>query len=299
MNLNQINYVIKLAETKSFTKAARELYITQPTLSQQIKSLEDEFGVPLFNRSRGDVTLTKAGQDFLYYANRITNNINKLSASLDNYCSLETGSIHIGLLLTFGYTKIPSYISDFQKIHPKVDIKISVNITSILVEQLLNNELDIVFITGHSSTLPQTLEVDLVSQSEMMCVMNKDHHLSSLNYVVPEDLESERILMVDRHSFVYNELHQALHRDNLKPIIIGENSNADVALQIAQHNLALSFMSEEIINKSSHTNIIAKKMLPKLYRNIYVAVQSNLRKSPALQAFQSFIIEKTSINFIE
>lgn len=299
MNLNQIYYVIKLAETKNFTKAARELYITQPTLSQQIKSLEDEFGVPLFNRSRGSVELTKAGQDFLYYANRITNNINKMSASLDNYCCLETGSIHIGLLLTFGYTNIPTYISEFQKIHPQVDIKISVDITSVLIEQVLNNELDLVFITGHSSTLPQSLEIDLVSQSEMMCVMNKNHHLATLNYIVPEDLEKERILMVDRQSLVYPELHQALHRNHLRPIIIGESSNADVALQIAEHNLAISFMSTEIINKSVHDNIVAKQMSPKLYRNIYLATHTNPRKSPVLKAFQDFIIEKTNINFNE
>ncbi len=107
MNLDQIRYVLTLARTRNFTKAAEELYITQPTLSQQLQSIEKELGTMLFYRNRRHVSLTESGQIFIPHAQQILNEwetcrdaiqtqpLPWLSSCRELICSLRKTSSHL------------------------------------------------------------------------------------------------------------------------------------------------------------------------------------------------------------
>lgn len=104
MTFNQIHYVLVLARTKNFTQAADELFITQPTLSQQIKAIECELGTTLFFRDRRHVSLTESGRVFLENALFLQERWNRCRDHLPLHRSEERGSLKVGFLWTFGYS---------------------------------------------------------------------------------------------------------------------------------------------------------------------------------------------------
>ena len=97
MELRQLQYFVKAAEMLHFTEAANELYVTQSTLSQQIKQLEQELGVLLFDRIGKQVQLTEAGHVFLIHARRILSEVNKGKQALADMSNVIGGELHIGV----------------------------------------------------------------------------------------------------------------------------------------------------------------------------------------------------------
>lgn len=292
MNINQLKYALKLSETKNFTKAAEELYISQPTLSQQIKLLEKEFGVTLFIRDKKkEVSLTDAGDDFVYYAERVLSDIDKLKIALGNYCSTNSGKIRVGLLWTFGYANIDKCINEFNKRYPMVKIKVYINGSSVLLNDLQNNELDCAFVTGDFIKGDHDLiNFDLVSQSDMMVIMNKNHHLSERTYITAHDLDREKIMMVSKQSNMYPMLKKYLSIPDINPIIVGESSQADVCLQIAESGMAMAFTSAQVIECEKRPDIKAVPFKPTIKRNIYLATMADAYKNNIITAFREFVL---------
>ncbi|MDI6619776.1 MAG: LysR family transcriptional regulator [Clostridiales bacterium] len=292
MNINQLKYVIKLADTKNFTKAAEELYISQPTLSQQVKLLEKEFGVMLFIRNRKkEVTLTEAGNDFVYYAERILSDIDKLQVALGNYCSPNSGKIRVGLLWTFGYANIDKCMNEFNKRYPLVKIKVYINGSSVLLDELQDNELDCAFVTGNYTKGDHDLiNFDLVSQSDILAIMSKKHHLSERTYITAQDLDREMIMMVSKKSNIYPVLKKSLSVPDTNPIIIGESSQADVCLQIAESGLAIAFTSAQVMEYANGRDIKGVPFKPTIKRNIYLATMADSYKNNIISMFREFVI---------
>lgn len=104
MNFQQLKYALTLAQEKSFTKASEKLYITQPTLSFQIKALEDELNTPLFIRNRKGIQLTYEGELFIEFANETLQKFDKCQTKMEQLDQFG-GNLTIGLYWMFGYTK--------------------------------------------------------------------------------------------------------------------------------------------------------------------------------------------------
>jgi|GEM_PF-1348218 len=289
MNLNQLNYAVKLSEFKNFTSAANELFITQPTLSQQIKSLEEELSVALFIRKRKGIELTPAGKDFIFYARKILIEIDRLNIAIGNYCTLEKGSIKIGLLWTFGYLEIGEYINQFRIIYPLIDIKLFVDGSTKLMEKLHNHELDVVFVTGSQRELDDhRLSLLKVAESEIAVIMNKNHHLAKHKSITCHDLMNENIMMVSRYSNVYPDLKKVFDDENIEMNIIGESSQTDICMQVADSGIGLSFVSFQTA-RSFHNNTTAVIFEPTIKRIVYLATLKESEGSSVISTFTDYI----------
>ena len=144
MHLQQLKYVVKVSEMGSFSHASKLLYISQPTLSQQIASLEEELGVKLFLRHSRSVGLTEAGREYVQYARKILNDLEALENSMKNYSSLQKGTLTVGLLWIFGYLGLSELVSGFLDVFPNIDLKVKVNGSSKLLEMLYQREVDVI-----------------------------------------------------------------------------------------------------------------------------------------------------------
>lgn len=142
MELSTMRSVVKLAETANYSRAAEQLFITQPALSQQIHSLEEELGLKLFERTTRRVSLTRPGEEFVRRARQILREVERLSQSMD-ICRREMlGSLSIGLLGTLSHLNIPQYINSFQTVYPNIQIRFQIGWSATLIEQVLHQELD-------------------------------------------------------------------------------------------------------------------------------------------------------------
>lgn len=176
MNLSQLYYFRKLAELQHYTKAAKELYITQPSLSDSISSLEEELGISLFQKEGRNVKLTKYGQEFYGYVNEALNQLDKGIAVARGKSGAMGGVIDIGCIPTILGDYMPQAIQDYKELrNPKAVFNIYQDHTLHLLDGLKKGKFDIVFC---SKTDDVELEFVPILAQRMILVVRKDHPLA-------------------------------------------------------------------------------------------------------------------------
>ncbi|WP_298703656.1 LysR family transcriptional regulator [uncultured Veillonella sp.] len=297
MNLKQIEAVLEINKTKNFTTAAENLFISQPTLSTHIKQLEEELEIELFKRhKKRKVELTSAGEKFIIYAERIQSNLDKLSWAMKKIDTNTSGELRIGLLWTFGYTRIRETIREFRNKYPNIKLLFKIDASEVLIQDLLRYQLDSIFITEANKNslfgLNEEFNHYLISQSNLTLVMNKNHPLATKKYIEFEDLEGESILNVSKRSSMYPEITPQLKKEHAA--IIGESSQADIIFQIAEEAIGMGFLAEETCKYFNNPNVVSIPLFPPIKRNIYYVCNPESENSKWSKLFKDFLLSKNS-----
>ena len=178
MNLSQLNYFKKLAEVLHYTRAAQELFITQPTLSGAISSLEKELGAPLFERNGRSVLLTPYGEVFYEHVCLALRAIDDGVAAVSARSSASFGTVNLGTTFTTQDHYLPSLIRDFEEAFDKrVIVKVFQGFTNYLTEQLHRGTLDVAF-CGKRDNEPDIAYFP-VKHCELALYVRDDHPLAS------------------------------------------------------------------------------------------------------------------------
>lgn len=148
MTSQQIQYVLTLAEERSFSKAAQRLYVTQPSLSQFIKNLEIELHTQLFDRSTSPISLTPAGEAFIKAALKIKDIEDELNQQLADLTNLKTGDLSIGTSPFRASCLLPKSIAKFHELYPGISINILEDVTHKLEEAAMEGKIDLFMGTG-------------------------------------------------------------------------------------------------------------------------------------------------------
>lgn len=142
MNLRDLKYMLAVAEHQHFGKAAETCFVSQPTLSGQIKKLEEELGVVVFERSNRSVHITPIGEQLLVYARRALEQVDAMQLLADTTRDPMSGSLRLGVIPTLGPYLTPLILRPLRSRFPKLRLVLREEITEMLVEHLLNHELD-------------------------------------------------------------------------------------------------------------------------------------------------------------
>ena len=145
MEVRQLNTLIRAAQFQSFSKAAESLGYSQSAVTVQIKALEEELGVRLFDRMNKRVLLTVDGQRFLEYANSILDTIQSARQALNENAELG-GSLHIGTLESLCFFRLPGLIRQFRLEHPRVGLRVTTGSPEELIEKMEQGEVDLICI---------------------------------------------------------------------------------------------------------------------------------------------------------
>lgn len=195
MNLSQLNYFKKLAEVLHYTRAAQELFITQPTLSGAISSLEKELGAPLFERNGRSVLLTPYGEVFYEHVCLALRAIDDGVAAVSARSSASFGTVNLGTTFTIQDHYLPSLIRDFEEAFDKrVIVKVSQGFTNYLTEQLHRGTLDVAF-CGKRDNEPDIAYFP-VKHCELALYVRDDHPLASRETITFGELND-----VDLHTY--------------------------------------------------------------------------------------------------
>lgn len=149
MNFRKLNIFYETASSLNMTEVARKLYISQPSVSQAIKELENELGITLFDRIGKKIYLTHEGNIYLKYVKRILNLYDEATVILENTQNNIQGKIIVGASTTIGAYVLPNIIKSFLTRNKGVDISIVIENTSIIEKLLLDNKVDIAFVEGN------------------------------------------------------------------------------------------------------------------------------------------------------
>lgn len=193
MELRQLKYFVAVARTLSFSEAARQLYVTQGTLSQQIMLLEDELGSLLFERTSHKVALTEPGMVLFPLAKNIIQQVEQCKLQVGDLRKALGGELNIGMTYSFS-NLITDTVRDFLKTYPGVKLRIYYKTASELYQMMVKGELDVIL-----AFKPVVQYKDLVSETlfnfDLCAVMRKDHPLSDRKVLTLEELKNFNIAL--------------------------------------------------------------------------------------------------------
>ncbi len=195
MNLRALQYLVKLAELRHFSKAADACFVSQPTLSTQIMKLEEELGVALVERIPRKVQLTPVGEEIAQRARHVLRDIEQIKMTARRSRDPETGLLRLGLFPTLAPYLLPHIVPALRKRFPELKLQLAEEKTEHLLEQLDNGGLDAAMLA-----LPihaDGLEVEVLFEEPFMLAVPATHPLADQRDIRLADLEGEELLLLE------------------------------------------------------------------------------------------------------
>ena len=216
MNLRDLEYLVAVADLKHFRKAAERCFVSQPTLSAQLKKLEEYLGVQLIERSQRQVSLTYAGTAVVEHARQVLFEVKAIKEKSQQLSDPLEGPMHIGLIPTVAPYLLPLIVAPLKKAFPQMSLYLHEGQTHHLVQQLADGEIDaaILALPIHHDAFSN---LSLYRESFSLAVY-KQHPLAKLKQVKPEDLSGHEISLLAEGHCLRDQALDVCHRGGASDI---------------------------------------------------------------------------------
>lgn len=286
MNLYQLRYFTKLARLQHYTKAAEELNITQPNLTHAIHSLEEELGVPLFEKMGRGVILTKYGREFLDYARR---SLSVLDDGIAKMRQIAEGKelIRLGFLRTLGTHYIPDLLTAFGQTESGREVSFSClnGITPELIKILKDRQCDLIF-TSREEGHPD-LEFIPVLARPLYLIVPKDHPLAGQDEVTLSETLSYPYILFRPGTGMRSFTDQLFAQHDFAPHCLMEIEEDEVIAGFVAKNFGISLMHDmDILDSLPVKRLNLKGIREK--KTYYMGILKECAYSPAIQNFIRF-----------
>jgi LysR family hydrogen peroxide-inducible transcriptional activator len=286
MELHQLRYFCAVAEAGSFSRAAEQSHVSQPSLSQQIMKLEDELGTRLFDRLGRSVRLTETGQTFLPRARAVLRELEAARGDVAEQKDSVGGSVTIGVIPTVAPYFLPQRLTRFSRKFPQVRLTVVEEITPVLLDQLRASKVDLAIlalpIRGHEfETFPLLAE-------RLFAALPPDHKLAKRRSLSLKDLRAQPFLLLrDGHCFRDTAV-AACDRARLHPQIVFESGQFSSLLSMVGAGMGVSIVPEMAIDKKSRCRFVPIDD-PAAARTIGIVILRGRSPSRAHHAFLSHL----------
>ena len=286
----QLRFFNAVARHLSFAKAAETLHVSAPAVTMQIKELETDIGMPLFERQGRKISLTTTGEYMLVYSRKMLALLKDAQDAAARLQRIETGTLTIGLVGTTTYF-IPALLNQFLKEHEGIEVKMLVGNRSELVQWLQNSEVDIAVMGKAPEELPTRAEP--FAANPLVFVASPEHPLAGESGLRAEDLREQSFIVREPGSGTRSAMESFFAQARLQPRYSMELQTNDAIKQAVMANLGLGFLSLHTIG----LELQARKLcvLPvsgaPLVRAWNVVHPLSKLLSPAAEAFRYFVLE--------
>jgi LysR family transcriptional regulator, cyn operon transcriptional activator len=259
MELRQLKYFIRSAELQNFTEAAHGLYISQSTLSQQIKQLEDELGIPLFDRIGKRVRLTEAGAKFLPYARQTILDAESGRQVIHDLIGLKTGELRIGV--TYGLSSLLTpVLVQFSAKYPDVKIIVEFGTSQELLDKLRSTKVDFLL----SFLFIQNNELFVSKQlydSPLTLVAHASNPAANKKFIQMKDLQDIPLVLPAKGFHTRQFLNEALSNNNIVPNIKMELNDINTLLHLVETGHWCTIMTVAAVKARKYLKTIPIKGL--------------------------------------
>ena len=290
VTFRQLRVFNAVARHLSFAKAAEILFVSAPAITMQIKELEAEVGMPLFERQGRKVSLTTSGEYLLVYARKILALLKDAEDAAARLQRIETGKLTIGMVDTTTYF-IPALLSKFLKEHEGIELALNVGNRSELIQALQNSEVDIAIMGSPPSEI--SVRAEPFAANPLVFVASPEHPLAGESGLQAEDLRQQSFIVREPGSGTRNAMEAFFAQARFQPRFSMQLKSNDAIKQAVKANLGLSFLSLHTIGlelQTKHLCILDVRGTPTVRAWHVVHALSKLL-SPAAEAFRYFVLE--------
>ena len=291
VTLRQMKVFATVARHLSFTRAARELHLTQPAVSQQVKLLEQGVGMPLFEKLGRKVRLAPAGEELLRYATQAIELLREAGESLAALRGLKRGVLKLGAVSTAKYFT-PSLLSAFTPAYPEVTIKFGVGNRGEIIQQMAANEFDLV-IMGRPPRELQTI-AEPFAKHPLLIIASPQHPLAGRRRIPLKQLASEQFLIREEGSGTRASMEYVFRERQVPFRVSMEISSNETIKQAVMAGMGISFISAHTVGlelaagKLVYLDVVG---LP-IVRDWFVIHLRDKNLAPIAAAFRAFLLSR-------
>lgn len=294
--LQQLRILKAIATEKNFTKAASSLYISQPSLSKQIKILEENLDTVLINRERSQISLTESGKIFLQYSERILVLCEESCRALIDLKNGERGNLTVGASQTIGTYLMPRILALFAQNYPQIDLKVQVDSTRSIATSMIRREIDIAIVGGEiSNELQKKLTIQPFVYDELRLIIPNSHPFAKKQKITKEDLYCLDFITLDSTSTIKKFIDKILSQNEIRThelkTILQLNSIEGIKTAVSL-GLGAAFVSSSSLEKEIKLNQIQILEIENLNINRQLSIVSNPEsyKSKTFELFSKELV---------
>ena len=291
--LRQLQVFDKVASHLNYSRAAEELYLSQPAVSMQIKQLEGHIGLPLFEQMGKKIFLTEAGRELFHYARSIAQQLAEMEAVFDEMKGLGRGKLTLSVVNTANYFT-PQLLAKFCQRHPNINVILQVANRDAVLKQLTDNSTDLAIMGKPPEGLDITAESFL--DNPLVVIADPGHPLATLSHIKFSQLARETFLSREKGSGTRSAMERVFAQHRVQPRISMEMETNEAIKQAVQAGMGLGILSLHSIELELETRRLVTldvEHFP-LLRHWFVAHRSNKRLSSAAIAFKEFLLNEAA-----
>ncbi|AGL03467.1 selenium metabolism-associated LysR family transcriptional regulator [Desulfoscipio gibsoniae] len=286
MNIERFKVFSKVAQFKSFTRAADELFMTQPAISKNIKLIEDFYGVVLFRRIGKHIELTEAGNKLLQFANEILKLADEAKEALNEDKLQSEEKIVISSGSTVGVYILPEVLKSFLKKYPKVQFTIEISNAQKILDEFVDGSIDVGIIGAlvHKTSLKY---LPFISE-ELKLIVAKHHPWCQKSEISASDLKSQPFFLREKGSGLRYVVEERLRKAGIELDNVTEMPNNEAIVKLVEAGLGVSIVSEYAIAEDLELNRVKTVKIKNLDLHRYFYLLYNEEKMSS-KTFNNFI----------
>ena len=255
MTLNELRYVLAVAQERNFRRAAEKSFISQPALSLAIQKLEEELGVKIFERGKSEISITHVGVQIVEQAQRAMEEVGRIREIAKQGNDQLVGALRVGIIYSVGPYLLPDLIPALKRLAPKMPLEVEENITANLDALLRNGKLDVIIIAlpfGDTGILTQPLY-----DEPFEVVVSNDHHWANRRSIKPSELAAEKVLLLDSGHCFSNQVAEACPDLNRKGAEIQQGTSLETIRNMVASGLGITVLPASA-NSARYRNRLLK-----------------------------------------
>ena len=254
MEVGQLQAFLMVVEQRSFSKAAKALNLTQPSLSARIISLERELGEPLFHRMGRGVRITDAGRTLLPYVERSLATLENGREAVEAAISASSGKLYIGAARAVSAYVLPSILEQFTQRYPNIDVTIKTGRSSGILDMILSEEVQL----GITRTL---VHPDVISQhlydEEVVLVTHPDHSFARLGEATISQVANEPLILYDKESTYFVLIDRVCREAGIVPNVQMDLDSIEATKRMIERGLGISFLPYNSLHRELELRTLA------------------------------------------
>ena len=287
MDIREIRYIIEIARTRNMTKAAANLFITQPALSKMLKKVELELGMPLFYREGNIMSPTEAGTLLVEHGAKISAVFDEMDGQLRDLKSMKRGRVTLGVPPVIAAFDFPEIIMRFRRHFPNVAVEVHEYGARKLENMVLDGLLD--FAISMHPVLSDGLSEIIIMQDQVVCAMNPDHPLAQCNSIELEDLAQYPVNTFPVNFAVYQELVRNFQSKSLTPMIDVTSPTCDFLLKMSHLSNEVCVLPAPCVRYYDKNALVTRPFSSPFQWGLCIVYRKNIHMSEKVRALISCI----------
>lgn len=288
MDLQQLRSFSAVAHHRHFTRAAAELHIGQPAVSQHVRRLEAELGVRLLSRTTRSVDTTEAGRLLLQRVDRALGELDAGLAELAEVRGLVRGRLSIGAMQWLEPYDLAAALATFNARHPAIDIRVVEEVAGEMLSSVLADRLDVAFVPIEEG-VPQGLDAHLLFEDELVLVVPASHPLAGRSYVRMAALADEPFVFLREGTGLRRAVEAAARAAGFEPHARFETNELTRVLALVARGLGVSAVTRSVAEAAGE-ELVAVGLRPALRRQVGLVWRAGRHPTPAANAFLQHVI---------